>query len=55
MEPGDRIIEAMGNGYGFGPVEFSLHDPDRTWSCDGVTIDFSVQGDTYVLSVAPGD
>jgi hypothetical protein len=47
------LIASLADVNGFGPVELDVDEPDETWLHDGVMIDFSVEGETYILAIAP--
>jgi len=47
----DQMVHRLAERYGFGPVD----DPhqDTTWTVDGVRVHYSVEGDAYLVRIAP--
>ena len=49
----ESMIAALSNRYGFGPV-YELHRADDvSWVSDGVRVDYRVEGDLYLIHIAP--
>ena len=51
----NSIIQTIAKEHGFDLFELDIDDPDRAFFWEGILVDFSVQGDTYVLSILPSD
>jgi hypothetical protein len=48
----DEMVDLLSGLVG-APVDLDGDDPDQTWQYDGATIELRVEGDCYVVAIAP--
>jgi hypothetical protein len=49
----EAMVEALSQRYGFGPVGDLHATDDLSWTSDGVRVDYRVEGDLYLIHIAP--
>lgn len=49
----EAMVHALSDRYGFGPVGDLHAADDLSWVADGVRVDYRVEGDLYLIHIAP--
>ncbi len=51
----ESMVETLSRRYGFGPVGDLHTADDASWEADGVRVDYRVEGDLYLIHIAPAE
>jgi hypothetical protein len=51
----EAMIRMLSRRYGIGPVGDLNAPEDTTWTADGVRVDYRVEGDLYLIHIAPAE
>ena len=51
----ESMINRLSRRYGFGPVGDLHAADDASWTADGVRVDYRVEGELYLIHIAPAE